>query len=172
LFFSILSVSVTARLAVGRFLTSAIALDRFEYVDLIEQECQGIGSSDNLHQSFLILATFSIVFFALFMFDTLGDSVGYHRAYWVLLAMSIAPIVLYVCRYIRVWCMKRAALGVDHNVHIDMRSSSMLGWGTSLANDGMESAAGGENEKQGDIELFSTKNVLQTKSKACDANAV
>jgi hypothetical protein len=43
-----------------------------------------------------MLLTVSCWFYALFLFDTLGDDVGFARACWVLLAVSLLPLILYV----------------------------------------------------------------------------
>jgi len=44
-----------------------------------------------------MLITVSCWFYTLFLFDTLGDSVGFNDAYWVLIVMPLMPVVLYVC---------------------------------------------------------------------------
>jgi hypothetical protein len=34
------------------------------------------------------------MFYPLFLFDTLGDAVGFQRAYWVLIAVPLLPVVM------------------------------------------------------------------------------
>jgi hypothetical protein len=47
-----------------------------------------------------MLLTVSCWFYALFLFDTLGDDVGSPRACWVLLAVSLLPLVLHVLYFV------------------------------------------------------------------------
>jgi hypothetical protein len=42
-----------------------------------------------------MLVTLSCMFDTLFLFDTLGDAVGFKGAYWVLIVMPLMPVVLY-----------------------------------------------------------------------------
>ena len=46
-----------------------------------------------------MLITISCWFYTLFLFDTLGDSVGFGGAYWVLVVMPLMPLVMYVLFY-------------------------------------------------------------------------
>jgi hypothetical protein len=43
-----------------------------------------------------MLVTLSCWFYTLFLFDTLGDAVGFEGAYWVLIVMPLTPVALYV----------------------------------------------------------------------------
>jgi hypothetical protein len=43
-----------------------------------------------------MLVTASCWFYTLFLFDTLGDAVGFERAYWVLIVMPMMPLVLWL----------------------------------------------------------------------------
>jgi hypothetical protein len=42
-----------------------------------------------------MVVTISCWFYTLFLFDTLGDAVGFDGAYWVLIVMPLMPVVLY-----------------------------------------------------------------------------
>jgi hypothetical protein len=44
-------------------------------------------------------------FYTLFLFDILGDDVGFNRAYWVLIVIPCIPICIYVCHrlYMRLY---------------------------------------------------------------------
>jgi hypothetical protein len=44
------------------------------------------------------LLTVSCWFYTLFLFDTLGDAVGFSKAYWVLIVFPVLPMVLYIFR--------------------------------------------------------------------------
>jgi hypothetical protein len=49
-----------------------------------------------LPRAMWMLVTASCWFYTLFLFDTLGDAVGFRGAYWVLIVMPLMPGVLYV----------------------------------------------------------------------------
>jgi hypothetical protein len=42
-----------------------------------------------------MLVALSCWFYTLFLFDTLGDAVGFEGAYWVLIVVPLTPVVLY-----------------------------------------------------------------------------
>jgi hypothetical protein len=42
-----------------------------------------------------LLVTFSCLFYALFLFDTLGDAVGFQGALWVLIVVPLVPALLF-----------------------------------------------------------------------------
>jgi hypothetical protein len=42
----------------------------------------------------LSLTALSCLFYTFFIFDILGDDVGFYRAYWVLVVMPLVPVVL------------------------------------------------------------------------------
>ena len=86
-----------ARLKVGRFISHALAEQQPLYVRIIEMECQGVGSVTVLQNAMWMLITVSCWFYTLFLFDTLGDCVGFNYAYWVLIVMPLMPVVLYAC---------------------------------------------------------------------------
>jgi hypothetical protein len=48
-----------------------------------------------LERAVWMLVTVSCWFYTLFLFDTLGDAVGFEGAYWVLIVMPLLPLVLY-----------------------------------------------------------------------------
>jgi hypothetical protein len=48
-----------------------------------------------LERAVWMLVTVSCWFYTLFLFDTLGDAVGFQGAYWVLIVMPLMPLVLY-----------------------------------------------------------------------------
>jgi len=100
--FTMISVAWQAKLAVGRFLYQARELRAHKFVDIIELECKGAVTIRKISRSVFIIICFSCTFYALFLFDTLGDAVGLGNAYWVLIFMPLFPILIYaVIRYLR-----------------------------------------------------------------------
>jgi hypothetical protein len=92
---TMLSVAWQGRLEVGRFLCMAKEIDAAMFADVIEQECQGAVTTLQLRQSIFFVICFACCFYALFLFDTLGDAVGFQRAYWVLIVLPLLPLCIY-----------------------------------------------------------------------------
>jgi hypothetical protein len=85
------------KLKIGRFLCSAeeqSQLDKF--VRILEQQCEAAGSASFLQSALWMLVTLSCLFYTIFLFDTLGDTVGFRRAVWVLIVVPLLPVVFYV----------------------------------------------------------------------------
>jgi len=93
---SLLSLIYFNKLKVGRFLCRAVELNQLEYIDLIEAECQRAGAVAVLRRSAWLLVVCCCCFYALFLFDTLGDSVGYYDAYWVLIVVPLLPVFTFL----------------------------------------------------------------------------
>jgi Leucine-rich repeat (LRR) protein len=84
------------KLKIGRFLCCAerqCQLDKF--VRILEQQCEGAGSTSFLRSALWMLVTLSCLFYTLFLFDTLGDAVGFRGALWVLIVVPLMPIAFY-----------------------------------------------------------------------------
>jgi hypothetical protein len=50
----------------------------------------------NLRRVLFLTACICCCFYALFLFDTLGDSRGWFQSYWILLVMSFFPLLLFI----------------------------------------------------------------------------
>ena len=87
---------LSANLKVGRFLNRALEAHNVELIYKFEAECRNVGSSAQLQIAVWMLISFSCWFYTLFLFDTLGGSVGFGGAYWVLIVMPLMPLVMYV----------------------------------------------------------------------------
>lgn len=92
---TVLGAAMYARLKVGRFLHVAIDERQFKYLELINKECRGVGSTNMLQVTLFMQIAVACCFYALFLFDTLGDAQGADQAYWVLIVMLLMPIVFY-----------------------------------------------------------------------------
>jgi H+/Cl- antiporter ClcA len=62
---------------------------------VIERECGAVVSVLCLPGVCWMLVTLSCWFYTLFLFDTLGDTVGFEGAYWALIVVPLTPVVLY-----------------------------------------------------------------------------
>jgi hypothetical protein len=80
-------------------------------VDNIEKDCRGVGVRQlrKLRTGAWMLIAFSCFFYALFLFDILGDDVGLHRAYWVLLLVPLMTAALFVGEEVRLRMMARGS---------------------------------------------------------------
>jgi hypothetical protein len=86
------------KLKISRFLSLALEQSKLDYVDAVEAESSlsGFLPTTVLERAVWMLVTVSCWFYTLFLFDTLGDAVGFEGAYWVLIVVPLLPLVLYV----------------------------------------------------------------------------
>jgi hypothetical protein len=85
------------RLKLGRFLhISAEHHDTATFLRFIETELAEVGNNIVMHQSMWMLITLSCWFYTLFLFDALGDAVGFQKSYWVLIVVPVLPLLMYV----------------------------------------------------------------------------
>jgi hypothetical protein len=92
---TMLSIAAQARLSLGRFLHFAREQSAPQLADTLSTACKGAVSMNLLRSSIFLITCFACCFYALFLFDTLGDAVSLRGAYWVLIAMPLLPAVLY-----------------------------------------------------------------------------
>jgi len=89
----------TTKVKLGRFLTNAVEVGQTDVATTIETECNSSGIDTIRKRSVWMLITAGFWFYTLFLFDTLGDVVGFAGAYWVLIVVPLMPVVLYMCSY-------------------------------------------------------------------------
>jgi hypothetical protein len=92
------SVVLTARLEVGRYVTAAVAAGRQDCVDEIERVCVDVAPPQQLRVALDMLLTVSCLYYTLFLFDTLGDEVGFVDAFWVLIVVPVVPLLALALR--------------------------------------------------------------------------
>jgi hypothetical protein len=150
-----LSVAWQGRIAVGRFLYIARAMNALKFVDIIEQECKGAVTIPKIRRCVFMIVCFSCCFYALFLFDTLGDTTGFGGSYWVLIALPLLPVGLYIAHQVRArWLrrrlpqprdLQRAADAEEDERSVEMRKSAAAPATTGAAAGG---AAGGVDEDE------------------------
>jgi hypothetical protein len=91
---TMLSVAWQTKLSIGRFLHFAREQSAPQLAEAIDRDCRGAASLVLLHKSIFLIMCFACCFYALFLFDTLGDAVGLSGAYWVLIVMPLFPVAL------------------------------------------------------------------------------
>jgi Leucine-rich repeat (LRR) protein len=90
---AMVSVVLTARLEVGRYVSAAVAADRRDCLDEVESACAGVATPQQLRLALYLVVTVSCMFYTLFLFDTLGYEVGFAGAFWVLIVVPLLPVV-------------------------------------------------------------------------------
>jgi Leucine-rich repeat (LRR) protein len=117
--FAAVSVVFFTKYKVGNFLIKARELGRLHDVERIEKECREVGSLPILGSSMWVLIIGSSWFYTLFLFDTLGDAVGFTGAYWVLVVMPLLPfcLCLLYSRYTLVARSNAATCSMSHTIH-------------------------------------------------------
>jgi Leucine-rich repeat (LRR) protein len=92
------SVVLTARLEVGRYVAAAVVAGRQDCVDEIERVCVDVAPPQQLRVALDMVLTVSCLFYTLFLFDTLGDEVGFAGAFWVLIVVPVVPLLALALR--------------------------------------------------------------------------
>jgi hypothetical protein len=95
------SLVLFARVKVGRFLLNANDLGLVWCAEAIEQDCSGVGGTVHLRRASSLVVAVCGLFYTLFLFDTLGDSVGFDGAYWVLI---VSPVLTFSCAMLALYC--------------------------------------------------------------------
>jgi hypothetical protein len=86
-------------LKVGRLLSDAADAGQRKYVDIIEQECENVATPTIMRRAFWLLLWFGCWFYTLFLFDMLGDAVGFFAAYWVIIVVPLLPLIIVAGSY-------------------------------------------------------------------------
>jgi hypothetical protein len=69
-----------------------------EYLPIIHKinfECQHAEIVKVIRVSFWIITFMTCTFYSWFIFDALGDEVGFRQSFWILIAYPMLPILLY-----------------------------------------------------------------------------
>ena len=90
-----------------------------------------------------MLISVSACFYTLFLFDTLGDAVGFQGAYWVLIVMPLMPLCMYS---VYTWYNRRS-------------NSSMTSNDAKAAGEGL---GGGVAEAVTDVEMVVVMQATET----------
>jgi hypothetical protein len=109
--------AVVVMLKVGRLLTNASEQAQHKYVEIIEQECANVATPTTMRRAFWMLLWFGCWFYTLFLFDTLGDAVGFYHAYWVIIVVPLLPLLVLVVytvyQYVAPHRPERCAEGIN-----------------------------------------------------------
>lgn len=92
---TLLTVVFCSKIKLGRFLCRAAELGQSSCIDRVEEECQKAGTVEVARRAAWLLAFCSCLFYTLFIFDTLADTVGVQNAYWVLIVVPLVPVAIF-----------------------------------------------------------------------------
>ena len=92
---TIAAVAIQWRLKVGRFLALSLEQNRLDCTAMVEQDCAQICSVSVLRSSLWLFVLFACWFYTLFLFDILGDAVGFQRSFWIIIVMAVLPVLLW-----------------------------------------------------------------------------
>jgi Leucine-rich repeat (LRR) protein len=90
------SVVLTTQLEVGRYVSAAVAGGRQDCLDEVESACAGVATPQQLRVALYLVLALSCMFYMLFLFDTLGDEVGFAGTFWVLIVVPLLPLIAFV----------------------------------------------------------------------------
>jgi hypothetical protein len=96
-----------SRLHVGRFLSDAVADSLHHYSALIEKECVGI--SWRFLRCVRVVVAVMTAFYALFVFDAIGDAHGAKDSFLIVIAVFAVPLALWGIVALNDWYHVRAA---------------------------------------------------------------
>jgi len=93
---AMVSMLIYLRLCMGRFVHGCADEHKMYLLRAVEDACSGVGGSEFMRSASWLLVVFSSCFYTLFMFDTLGDALGFDGAYWVLVVVPLVPVYIYL----------------------------------------------------------------------------
>jgi Leucine-rich repeat (LRR) protein len=150
---TMLSVAWQTKLSIGRFLHFAREQSALQLAEAIDRDCKGAVSAELLHRGVFLIMCFACCFYALFLFDTLGDAVGLSGAYWVLIVMPLFPLAI-----IALWLMQRGGLVNGSALPAKDAPDTEVELGNPMGQSKVELSAAAVREAN---DVMSTMNVLQ-----------
>jgi Leucine-rich repeat (LRR) protein len=134
---AILSVTWQTKLEVGRYMHRAKEKRATHLIGTIENECKNAVSFKKLRRGLYIIICFCCGFYALFLYDMLGNAVGQHSAVWVLWVMLFFPVGVYAAiRAQRMWrkdSARQLGFSVDGEmVEMSTRASNLGAAGIAM----------------------------------------
>jgi hypothetical protein len=103
--FNILVSSYSHQAVIGRFLLTTISCERYTHLDILEDDLKVQPLFSTLQKCGWFLLYTACCFYTLFLFDILGDSVGFNKAYWVLIVMPCIPLSLHASSLLIEWIL-------------------------------------------------------------------
>jgi Leucine-rich repeat (LRR) protein len=161
---AVFSAVYLTRIEGGRYLSAALAANALTYVDAVNAARDGVGSVAQLRQAAGVILCVMGVFYAFFLFDTLGDAQGARAACWVMVVLPLVPVLLWGTweaiagpRREESGRADRGQASVDGSgVRFEMSNVSKAGVEVRVAVSQRDSSGAAEMEEGGEV-----RNVLQ-----------
>jgi hypothetical protein len=96
LLMAILTETYCHQVLLGRFISYVLSSNIHSRFDMLEDNLKGLPLLSTLEKCGWFLLYTACCFYTLFLFDILGDSVGFYKAYWVLIVMPCLPLMTHV----------------------------------------------------------------------------
>ena len=103
----------------GRFLKHVVDNQIYLKLDTLEDNLKVQPLLSTIHKCGWFLVFTTCCFYTLFLFDTLGDDVGFYGAYWVLIIMPCLPMCFLVVNRLHRWLMKEEVCQKNSNFSQD-----------------------------------------------------
>jgi Leucine-rich repeat (LRR) protein len=88
------------KIYLGRFLSYVVNNNSYENLDILEDNMKVQPLLSTIRKCCWFSLFVSCSFYTLFLFDILGDSMGFYKAYWILIVMPCVPLYLYITQWI------------------------------------------------------------------------
>jgi hypothetical protein len=103
LLMAILTETYCHQVLLGRFISYVLSSNIHSRFDMLEDNLKGLPLLSTLEKCGWFLLYTACCFYTLFLFDILGDSVGFYKAYWVLIVMPCIPLSLHASYLLIKW---------------------------------------------------------------------
>lgn len=106
LFLTIVRITFYHQAKLGRYIMGVMKAGAYSHLDLLENNLQAQPWLSTIEQCSWVMLTIACGFYTIFLFDILGDVVGFYRAYWVLIVIPCIPLYIYTCKALSLWYFK------------------------------------------------------------------
>jgi len=105
-FLTIVRMTFYHQAKLGRYIMGVLKAGAFSHLDLLENNLQAQPWLSTIEQCSWVMLTVACGFYTIFLFDILGDVVGFYRAFWVLIVIPCIPLYVYTCKALHLWYFK------------------------------------------------------------------
>jgi hypothetical protein len=105
--------TVFTQISIGRMVLHARDRQFNDVIYAIDRDCHGVLRA--FRSSIWLMGPIALSFYSLFIFDTLGDDIGFPKALWVLFVMPGLPLMYRFATDLRKWYLasEEVVIGID-----------------------------------------------------------
>jgi len=107
------------QILLGSFISNVLSSNTHSRFDMLEDNLKVQPLFSTLQKCGWFLLYTACCFYTLFLFDILGDSVGFYKAYWVLIVMPCLPLITNFIYQLRKYIAKTASDKSEVSVNDD-----------------------------------------------------